>query len=279
MYKKVLAAVNEHINSEVSARYALNLAKACDAKLFLCFIAERDTPLSVIEKAEDAMKRLFIEAERQGIPVESITGTGDVVKEIGRIVNLEKVSLVFASTRREDIEKRFYAGTIARNLSLKLPCSVALVRVVHMGRAHPKNILVPLKARIDHIKEREYFITKMAEAFHSRVSIFHVTRPITKFFHGEIHLTPAQWERKLPEDIKEFMEHLTRQGILHDRRLMPGATAKSITIEAAAKRHDLIIMGASERSLLSSLLKGNPVENVLRETPCDLIILRPRHED
>lgn len=279
MYKKVLAAVNEHINSEVSARYALNLAKACDAKLFLCFIAERDTPLSVIEKAEDAMKRLFIEAERQGIPVESITGTGDVVKEIGRIVNLEKVSLVFASTRREDIEKRFYAGTIARNLSLKLPCSVALVRVVHMGRAHPKNILVPLKARIDHIKEREYFITKIAEAFHSRVSIFHVTRPITKFFHGEIHLTPAQWERKLPEDIKEFMEHLTRQGILHDRRLMPGATAKSITIEAAAKRHDLIIMGASERSLLSSLLKGNPVENVLRETPCDLIILRPRHED
>lgn len=279
MYKRILAAINEHINSEVSARYAINLAKVCDAKLFLCFIAERDTPVSVIEKAEDAMKRLFIEAERQGIPVESITETGDVVKEIGRIVNLEKVNLVFASTRREDIEKRFYAGTIARNLSLKLPCSVALVRVVHMGRAHPKNILVPLKARIDHIKERAYFISKMSGAFRSKVSIFHVTRPITRFFHGEIHLTPAQWEKKLPEDIRKFIEHLTRQGILHDRRLIPGATAKSITVEAAAKRHDLIIMGASERSLLSSLLKGNPVEDVLRETPCDLIILRPRHED
>ncbi|MFN3395178.1 MAG: universal stress protein [Thermodesulfovibrionales bacterium] len=279
MYKKILAAVNEHINSEVTARYALNLAKACEAKLFLCFIAERDTPVSVIEKAEDAMKRLFIEAERLGIPVESITETGDVVREIERIVNLEKIDIVFASTRREDIEKRFYAGTIARNLSLKLPCSVALVRVVHMGRAHPKNILVPLKARIDHIRERAYFISKMSEAFRSKVSIFHVTRPITRFFHGEIHLTPAQWERKLPEDITDLMEHLTRQGVLHDRRLIPGATAKSITVEAAAKRHDLIIMGASERSLLSSLLKGNPVEDVLRETPCDLIIHKPRHED
>lgn len=279
MYKKILAAVNEHINSEVTARYALNLAKACEAKLFLCFIAERDTPVSVIEKAEDAMKRLFIEAERLGIPVESITETGDVVREIERIVNLEKIDIVFASTRREDIEKRFYAGTIARNLSLKLPCSVALVRVVHMGRALPKNILVPLKARIDHIRERAYFISKMSEAFRSKVSIFHVTRPITRFFHGEIHLTPAQWERKLPEDITDLMEHLTRQGVLHDRRLIPGATAKSITVEAAAKRHDLIIMGASERSLLSSLLKGNPVEDVLRETPCDLIIHKPRHED
>lgn len=279
MYRKILAAVNEHINSEVSARYALNLAKACDARLILCFIAEKDTPVLVIEKAEDAIKRLFIEAERQGIPVESITETGNVVREIERIVNLEKVDIVFASTRREDIEKRFYAGTISRNLSLKLPCSVALVRVVHMGRAHPKNILVPLKARIDRIRERAYFISKMSEAFRSKVSIFHVTRPITRFFHGEIHLTPAQWERKLPKDITDFMEHLTRQGILHDRRLIPGATAKSITVEAAAKRHDLIIMGASERSLLSSLLKGNPVEDVLRETPCDLIIHKPGHED
>ncbi|HDH02033.1 MAG TPA: hypothetical protein ENH17_02765 [Nitrospirae bacterium] len=54
---------------------------------------------------------------------------------------------------------------------------------------------------------------------------------------------------------------------------------RSITIEAASKRHDLIIMGASERSLPASILKGNPVEDVLRETPCNLIILKPRHED
>lgn len=54
---------------------------------------------------------------------------------------------------------------------------------------------------------------------------------------------------------------------------------RSITIEAASKRHDLIIMGASERSLPASILKGNPVEDVLRETHCNLIILKPQHED
>jgi len=41
MYKKILAAVNEHINSEVTARYALHLARACNAKLYTCFIAEK----------------------------------------------------------------------------------------------------------------------------------------------------------------------------------------------------------------------------------------------
>jgi nucleotide-binding universal stress UspA family protein len=75
------------------------------------------------------------------------------------------------------------------------------------------------------------------------------------------------------------MEYLRKYEIALEGSLLPGSIAKSITVEAASKRHDLIIMGASERSLLSSFLKGNPVEDVLRETPCDLIILKPRHED
>ena len=82
-------------------------------------------------------------------------------------------------------------------------------------------------------------------------------------------------ERQVPY----FMDYLKRHEVEHEGRLLPGRTARNITIEAFAKRHDLIIMGASERSLLASLLTGNPVEEVLRETPCDLIILKPRHED
>ncbi len=279
MYRKVLAAVNEHLNSEVSARYALHLANTCGAKFFLCFIAEKGLAPSGMQRAEEAMKRLFTRAGECGVSVESITGTGDPVKEISRIARQQDVDLVFASTRREDVDKRFYAGTVARSLLLTLHCSVALVKVVHMGRIHPKNILVPLKSRIGDVKERAYFTAKMARSFGSRVFVFHAAKPATKFFHGEIYLSPAEWEKKLPADISAFMEHLRRYDVKYEGRLLPGKTARSITVEAAAKRHDLIIMGASERSLLSSLLKGNPVEDVLRETPCDLIILKPAHED
>ncbi len=279
MYRKVLAAVNEHLNSEVSARYAMHLAKACGAKFYLCFIAEKGISQSGFRKAEEAMKRLFIKAKDFDVRTESITGTGNPVREIARIAKQEDVDIVFASTRREDMEKRFYAGTVARSLLLTLPCSVALIKVVHMGRIHPKNILVPLKARIGNVNERAHFTAKMARSFGARVFVFHAPRPVTKFFHGEIHLSPAEWEKKLPTDISDFMERLARHDIEYEGRLSPGKTARSITVEAAARRHDLIIMGASERSLLGSLLKGNPVEDVLRETPCDLIILKPRHEN
>ncbi|MDD5153760.1 MAG: universal stress protein [Desulfovibrionales bacterium] len=278
-YKKILSAVNEHLNSEIAARYAMNLARACAARFYLCFVAEKGMSGAGLDRAEDAMKRLFNAALAMDLPVESIIGTGDPVKEIDKIVRQEKIDIVFASTRREDIEKRFYAGTVARGLSLKLPCSVALVRVVHMGKIHPHKILVPLKAMIDRIAERAYFTSKIAQSFGSKVFVFHATRPMTRFFHGEIHLTPAQWEKRLPGDITDFIGHIRKHKIEIEGRFLPGATARSITIEAAAKRHDLIIMGASQRNLLSAVLKGNPVEDVLRTTPCDLIILSPRHED
>jgi len=279
MYRKILVAVNERLNSEVAARYALNLSKELDAKLFICFVAEKGMSQQNRRAAEDAMKRLFNEAMDLNVQAESIAEIGDPVTEIGKIVRHEGISLVFVSTRREDIERRFYAGTVARSLSLRLPCSVALVRVVHSGRVHPKRILVPLKARVDRVTERSSFVTHMAHAFSSKVFVFHTPKPIAKFFHGEIHLSPPEWEERISPDISHFMEYLKRHDIEHEGRLLPGKTARNITIEAFAKRHDLIIMGASERNLLASLLKGNPVEEVLREAPCDLIILKPRHED
>jgi nucleotide-binding universal stress UspA family protein len=279
MYKRILTAVNEHLNSEVAARYAMNLARICEAKLYLCFVAEKGQMTALINRAEEAMKRIFIEAEKMGMAVEAITETGDVIKKVDEIVRHEGIDIVFASTRKADVERRFYAGTVARQLSLSLPCSVALVRVVHIGRIHPKKILVPLKARINHLTERSYFSAMLANAFASNIYLFHSTKPITSFFHGEVHLTPIEWEKKLPKDIAHFIEQLNRYKVPHEKRLIPGKTGRNITTEATAKRFDLVIMGASERSLLSSIFTGNPVEVVLRETPCDLIILKPRHEN
>ncbi len=279
MYHKILAAINEHFNSEVAARYALYLARACGAKFYTCFIAERAAMGSAFDRAEAAMKRLFVLAGKLGVPVESITETGNPVAEIRKIAAHEGIDLVFASTRREDTERRFFSGTIARSLSIGLPCSVALVRVVHTGKIHPSDVLVPVKVRISRIKEWTYFTSKMATAFDAKVHVFHVTKPITKFFHGEIHLTPVEWEKRAPSDIVDFLDRLKKNGVAYESRLAPGAIGRSITIEAAVKRHDLIIMGESERSLFRSLFKRNPVENVLRETPCDLIILKLRHED
>ncbi len=276
MYKKILAAVNEFSNSEIAARYALILAKSAHAKLFLVFVAEEKIDKDRLRHAESALKRLFIDARNNGIDVESITECGDPVKKINELVKEHGIDIVLTATRREDVKERFFVRTIARQLMMKLPCSVAMVRVVKMGGVHLKNILVPIRDRISNLEERAYFVAKLAGVSDTRVTLFHLHKPITSFFRGEIHLTPFQREKQIPEDVEEFRTHLKKYKIPYERKTGLGSVARAITTEAAHRRNDLIVMGASDRGLLSSIVKGNPVENVLRETPCNLIIFRAR---
>ncbi|MBS1125484.1 MAG: universal stress protein family [Nitrospirae bacterium] len=276
MYRKVLAAVNEHLNSEVAARYAMHLARAAGAKLFLYSVRQPGQTEAAFELARDAAQRLQHRAREIDIDAECLFETGDPVEKIRAIVLAEGIDLVFTATRREDVKHRIIrGGTTARRLLPGLPCSVALVRVVHMGRTHPREILVALKKQIDHIPERSEFTALLAKAFEARVHLFHVTRPVKKFFHGEMHLTPVEWEEKVPPDMSRFISHLDGYGVDHEKRLSPGKAGKSIAIEAASRRRDLIVMGASERGIIDQLLHRTPVEEVLRETPCNLIILKP----
>lgn len=279
MYGCVLAAVNEFTNSEASARYAITVAKASNARIIFAFVAEKNTPRKAFERAEEALKRLFLEAAGAGVEAESITEEGEPLRAIGDIVKKEEVGLVFASTRREDIKKRFFVKSVSRALMLGLPCSTAVVRALHMGRIHPKDILVPLKNGMGRMGERAYFISRLAEGFGSKVIVFHSPRPVSGFLGGEVHLRPLEWEGRLPGDLGRFAEDLKRFGIPHEKRVRPGAAGRSITLEAAARRNDLIVMGASQRSILGSFIRGNPVEEVLRITPCDLIIFRPKNKE
>ncbi|MBI5049811.1 MAG: universal stress protein, partial [Nitrospirae bacterium] len=229
MYKKVLAAVNEFLNSEVAAKYALHIAKECKAKLYLCFIAEKGLSHASFNAAEETLSRLFLRASRMGIETETITETGEPVRRIGEIARKEGIDIVFAATRRQDVKRRFYEGTVARSLLLRLPCSVAVVRVVHIGKIFPKKILVPLRTGFGRIDEKAFFTARLAESFGSRVFVFHSPRSIKKFFHGEIHLTHGELEKQMPEDVLLFAEKLQKDGIPYEIDLASGKTGRAIT--------------------------------------------------
>ncbi|MBI4825256.1 MAG: universal stress protein [Nitrospirae bacterium] len=276
VYKNILAAVNEFSNSEIAARYAITLAKSSEAKLFLVFIADEKIEKERLRHAETALERLFIEAEETGVEVESIIKSGEPAEQILEIVNEHDIDIVFTATRRQDAKARFFVKTLSRQLMIKLPCAVAMVRVVKMGGTHLKNILVPLRGRTPGLKEKAYFAAKLAEGMGSGVTLLHTRKPATKFFHGEVRLKPVQRDVQIPEDIKEFSEYLHKHNIPVEKKIEYGGVARSITVEAAFRKNDLIVMGASEKSLLSSIARDNPVEHVLRETPCNLIIFRGR---
>lgn len=51
---------------------------------------------------------------------------------------------------------------------------------------------------------------------------------------------------------------------------------RAILSEAARGRYDLIFMGAYQRDIVKRVIEGNLVEEVLRNTPCDMLIWYPK---
>ncbi|MFN3740474.1 MAG: universal stress protein [Thermodesulfovibrionales bacterium] len=278
MYSRILATVNEHLTSEVAGLYSLHIAKVSKAHLYLAYIAEKGTSEENLKRAEDAVKKLFRMAEKSGIKVEAIFDTGDFKKKIKELIERKKIDILFAATSRGERQGKYNLGSSARSL-LKLPVSTCLIRVVHFGRLHPKKILIPLKSEIDHIDERAYFSALLSRTFDSEIHLFHITKPPGRFFHGEMHLTPVELEKNLSKDMLLFIERLQKYGIFFEKKLSHGTPSRDITIEAASRRFDLIVMGASTRGFLSSLLEKSPLEYVMQKTPCNLLIFKPAHED
>lgn len=217
-------------------------------------------------------------AEKSGLKVEAIFDTGDFKKKISELVERKKIDILFAATSRGGRTGKYTLGSSAKAL-LRLPVSISLIRVVHFGRLHPKKVLIPLKSEIDHIDERAYFSALLSMAFDSEIHLFHITRPASRFFHGEIYLTPFELEKNLSRDMLLFIERLRGYGVTFDRKLSHGSPSRDITIEAASRRFDLIVMGASTRGLLSIIIERSPLEHVIEKTPCNLIIFKPGHED
>lgn len=277
MYKKILIAVDGSFNAEAASRYAIAIASACRAKLYIVSIIPPKMHEKDIKGAEESVKRIIEEARRHDLDVRPIIEEGAVVPAITEIIRREKIELAIAAARSEHAEQRFFVRTVSRELIRLLPCSVIIIRVVNPGKmAYPRDILVPIIGSEYDLSEKVFLTSRLARYYKAKVIVLHLKRSITTLFKKGMIKDTAEGEAENIEEIKYFVDHLKRYKVYPKTRVSYFIkVSRAISMEAAAKRHDLIILGATKRSLISQLIRGNPVEEVLRRTPCDLMILKP----
>jgi nucleotide-binding universal stress UspA family protein len=267
MYRRILTAVDESLNAHAAARYAMALAQACGATLCVAGVL---TP-TMTGTEEGAMAQsagsLVSEAEARGVSAHLLMQRGDVVKILDDLSRTHHIDVVMTASRRHDGEQRYFLHTVPQRLMAVLHCSLIIVRVVHLGLlAHPRQILVPvLGGAFDHA-ERAYVVCRLAAHFHAKLIVFHALERVRR--RGQAVSYEAGTKQVGP-----FLERLREAGPEPQVRIVIGPlVGEAIMQEAARHRHDLIIMGASQRSLFSTWRRGNPVEDVMRRTPCDLFV-------
>ena len=156
MYKKILAAVNEYSNSEIAARYALALAKACHAKLTLLYVSKDPVDKDAIKKAEAAIERLFIEAQQGGIEVESLILKGDPVKKIIEHAVDQGTDIVFAASNA--------TFEIARDLGWDYFVKLAAQNVMQVQSATDTPKRISLGERAVMVDGAGYLVIRYKEA-------------------------------------------------------------------------------------------------------------------
>jgi len=278
-FKKILVAVDGSFHAGIAARYSFALAGTFNAKLFVAAIITKEMDEHEEKAVAAAVAKVLDEATdlQTNIPIdiEGVLLKGDVISAIERFVRDNKIDLVIASTRGPHRDRRFFVRSVTSGLMSRLSCSVIGIKVTHPGRSiRPKKVLVPVIGDNFHIQER----ADIAEALHGRfasgISVFHVIELAALSIK---RLDPQKKERLIAsaeQSLASFMDELSRRGIDAGRKIVIGRNAREEVIsEASHHKYDLIIVGTTTRNIVKRVVSGNPVEEILRDTPCDVMLL------
>jgi len=286
-FKKILVAVDGSFHAGIAARYAFAFAGTFNVKLFVTAVITKEMDEHKEKAAAAAVAKVLDEAvdilpdippnrpPNRPIDIEGVLLKGDVISAIDRFVRNNKIDLVIASTRGPHRDRRFFVRSVTSGLMSKLPCSVIGIKVTHPGRSiRPKKVLVPVIGDGYQDKER----ADVAEALHGRfasgISLFHVIELSALSIK---RLDPQKKERLIASAEKRlasFMDELNRRGIDAGKKIVLGRNAREeIISEASHHKYDLIIVGTTTRNIVKRVVSGNPVEEILRDTPCDVMLL------
>jgi nucleotide-binding universal stress UspA family protein len=112
MYHRILAAVDGSFNAHAAARYAMALAQACGATMFVAGVL---TP-TMTDADEGAMAQsagsLVSEAEARGVPAHLLMERGEVVKTLDGLAHTHHIDVVMTASRRRDVEQRYFLRVV-----------------------------------------------------------------------------------------------------------------------------------------------------------------------
>jgi len=274
-FKKILVAVDGSFHCNVAARYSYLFAQAFHSKLFVVTVITKDMNEKAEKSATWSITRIIDEARVSGIDIEGVILKGDVIEAITRFVKENKIDLLISSTRRPQKERRYFVKSVTSSLMSGVPCSVIALRISHPGRSlRSKKVLVPVIGDGYRDKERADIISPIADRFNSNITVFHVIELSSSGIKRLEKLEKDKLTESGEKKIASFMKELRGRGIHASEKIVTGSKVRDeIISEASHHKYDLIILGTTKRNIIKRVVSGNPVEEILRDTPCDVMLL------
>ena len=273
----IVFAYDGSLNGDWVAHYAVRFAaNATPRTLRVVHVRENGGSAHVQERISrigDECKVLGVEVE-----VELVArGSGDVASRLLEVVP-PGVTLV-VGTRARPRRLAYLAGTVSARLLEAGDRSVVAIRVVHPGAlGQPGSVLLPLAGRPRTAAHALPMLRLLGEDLHYLHVLYvrEVSRLRWRMLGADAveRMLTAGRAAAAPID-EELRTGLAPHVFTLDSSVVVSDDApREILLHAAKHRSRLICLGASERTLPERVVYGNPIEQVLRDTPSDVAVYR-----
>lgn len=290
--QRILCPTDLSSESDEALRYAVALASAYHARLFLLYCKDNDhgngegAQLSATEMNSLFTSSLaphlgltdFCDLDWRGLIAENV---GDVGKAIVDEAENQKIDLIVMRSRRRPLAASLL-GSTAETVGRTAPCPV-LVTHPHerawvgfsTGEIDLKRILVAYDFSSDAEVALNYGLS-LAQEYQTELHLLHV---LAKAEKGEPERAWfEQTESAYTTAARKLMRAVPGEAYLWCRIFSAVSWGKPYEeVLAYAKKHeiDLICLGASGSDFTIGSLFGSNVDRILRQAPCPVLIARP----
>lgn len=282
---RLFLAYDGSVNGDWVARYAVRLASlAPERKLTLLYATDGKVGESRLNTGLAFIERIAAET---GLTVETrrLSVRTDVVGALIDAIPPGPETLVVCGARAQGRQKGFLSGTVSKALLAHREFGVVAYRVVLPGLLGvARRILLPLSGSRHGVVPALPLMRLLARDIEEVRLLRVMTVPYFRLreFDGS---RASRLRQEGYAALSELAEQLAMEtGIgrnVIDREVrIASEWTRSVIVSAGQQRAELICLEAPRRSLQSRLVRGDPLERIMRDAPCDVAVFRgPLHGD
>jgi len=223
------------------------------------------TPLTEADTFQDDARDLVSKTSRlveDGLPVQSIVRFGhNVARGIIASVKERKTDLLIVGWRGYSHRQHYAMGSTLDPVIRQAPCDVVVVKASEKDPGKEVNrILFPLRGKSAH-----------------RDLAIEVLRPIAKRYNAEVTVLHVMQKHETQSDAKKITESIPEQmqDIPYSTKIVESDDLVGSIVDAS-KKHDLVVIGATEASVFQQLLFGSVPEEIAKRCSTTVLMVKRR---
>ncbi len=286
--ESILCPTDLSADSDEAMRYAIALARAYNAKLFLlhCHTAEPTTNTDIYDSEAQSIKTAlerYSGADLSGLHWTSLVASSDDVGEtIVREAAIHRVDLIVMRSRRRP-RRAALLGSTTESVSRNAPCPVLVMHSDERDWVTGTDSKIDLRRVLvaydfsDYAELALNYALSFAQEYQSQLHLLHVLPPFTvddteiSWYplgrEGAYHKAARRLQRAIPAEAHLWCD------IKH--AVSEGQPYREILNYAEKNNIDLICLGAHGAGFGMRALFGSNVDRVLRQAPCPVMVMRP----